>query len=172
MPWGARGYPPGGSECIFMRIYAYFVHIYVYLCNMCAYSCNIYAYLCTHSLVLYIFMHIFVNVTHIYAYLCIFGQYLCIFMHMTQNSTKLHSGPSCCDQGSQKQNNRNMRFSIKVVNTLNPISIKNTETSTHIRMLYRNYPLARWRARRCAPLDICSIRYTQSVYMSLGASKK
>ena len=86
---------------------------------------------------------------------------------MTQNSTKLHSGPSCCDQGSQgvppwaikllklpKLGPELMGFSIKVWNTLNPFSIKNTETSTHIRMLYRNDPLARWRARRCAPLYI------------------
>ena len=79
-----------------------------YLCIFCAYLCifmHILAiflqYLCTYSLVLYIFMHIFVNATHIYAYLCIFWQYLCIFMHMTKNYTKLHSGPSCCDQGSQ-----------------------------------------------------------------------
>ena len=129
-----------------MRIYAYFVHIYACLCKFLQYLC--------------IFMHVFTSFMHIYAYfckghpyLCIFWQYLCIFMHMTHNSTKLHSGPSCCDQGSQKKIKRNMRFSMKVGNTLNPISIKNTETSTHIRMLYRNYPLARWRARRCAPLS-------------------
>ena len=136
-----------------MHIYAYLCIFCAYLCIFLQYCCNMYAYLCTYSLVLCIFMHIFVNVTHIYAYLCIFWQYVCIFMHMTQNSTKLHSGPSCCDQGSQKKIKRNMRCSMKVGNSLNPISIKNTETSTHIRMLYRNYPLARWRARRCAPLD-------------------
>ena len=45
MPWGVRGYPPGASECIFMRIYAYVVHSYAYY----AYSCNIVA----------IFMHIY-----------------------------------------------------------------------------------------------------------------
>ena len=139
--------PPNAYLCVFMHISCIFMHI---LARCLRYLC-IFMHVFTSFM---IFMHIFVNVIHIYAYLCIFWQYLCIFMHMIQTSTKLHSGPSCCDQGSQKNIKRNMRFSIKVGNTLNPISIKNTETSTHIRMLYRNYPLARWRARRCAPLDI------------------
>ena len=93
-PWhslGCQGVPP---RCLRM-------HIYAYLCIFCAYLCIFLQYLC-------IFMHVFTSFMHIYAYfckrhpyLCIFWQYLCIFMHMTQNSTKLHSGPSCCDQGSQ-----------------------------------------------------------------------
>ena len=29
------------------------------------------------------------------------------------------------------------------------------EQSTYFQMLYRNDPMARWRARRCAPIDIC-----------------
>ena len=128
-PWhslGCQGVPP---RCLRMHIYAYLCICCAYLCIFLQYCCNIYAYLCTYALVLCIFMHIscifmhilaiclqylcifmhvFTSFMHIYAYfckrhpyLCIFWQYLCIFMHMTQNSTKLHSGPSCCDQGSQ-----------------------------------------------------------------------
>ena len=99
-PWHSMGCQGVSPKCLRMHIYAYLCIFRAYLCIFLQYFCNIYAYLCTYSLVLCIFMHIFVNVTHIYAYLCIFWQYLYIFMHMTQNSTKLHSGPSCCDQGS------------------------------------------------------------------------
>ena len=100
-PWhslGCQGVPP---RCLRMHIYAYLCICCAYLCIFFQYCCDVFAYLCTYSLVLCIFMNSVVKVTHIYAYLCIFWQYLCIFMHMTQNSTKLHSGPSCCDQGSQ-----------------------------------------------------------------------
>ena len=70
-PWhslGCQGVPPGASECISMRIYAYVVHIY-------ADSCNIVAIFC-------IFMHVFTSFMHIYAYFCKRHPYLCIFMHI------------------------------------------------------------------------------------------
>ena len=34
------------------------------------------------------------------------------------------------------------------------VNDKNTDKSIDIRMLYRSDTMARWRARRCAPLDI------------------
>ena len=128
-PWHSLGCQGVPRRCLRM-------HIYAYLCIFCAYLCIFMHILAILLQYLCIFMHVFISFMHIYAYFCKCHPYLCIFVYIYSHWCIL------------------MNVHIYMYITLNPFSIKVTETSTHIRMLYRNYTLARWRARRCAPLDI------------------
>ena len=73
--------PPRLPTCIFMHIYVYYAHINAYSCIFCA-------YLCMCSLVLWIFMHIVVHVTHfchilyVYAYSDIFMNVYVYLVHV------------------------------------------------------------------------------------------
>ena len=133
-----RGVPPGCLRDTQSAYLCIFMHVFI---RIRAYSCIfMHVYGCIHACSC-IFMHISCM---FHAYVCIFMHiyaYLCIFMHMF-DSGEIHN------------------INVLLIQTYAPLDSiwlvhkSLPEQSTYFQMLYRNDPMARWRARRCAPLDI------------------
>ena len=131
---------------IFMYVFISFMHIYAYCCTRHPYLCIFYVYLCIFK--------------HIYECVCIFDAYLYTFVFCMHIYTYLHISIHektliCCQWKIMQQGYTPEGVEITAsTRNIKVVSEHYRKQSTYIRMLYRSDPMARWRARRCAPIDI------------------